>query len=146
MADWGYRNVGSPGDALDIKSITVTPDPPKPGSTVTVRFDAAAMEKIEDGAYFDVVIKLGLVKLITRRYDIFAELRGGGAEGLKLSCDTSNGKSPIPKGNAVLTAVIDLPNEVPRAKFKVEVRAYTVDEGDLAALDFDLDLRPGFPA
>lgn len=142
MAGWSYVDRGLPTDALQIKSMTVTPDPPKPGSPVTLRIDATATRAIEDGAYFDLVVKLGLIKLIERKYDLFAELRGGGAEGLELSCDTSDGKRPMPKGDTVLTAVIGLPREVPRAKLKLQVRAYTVDDDDLAAVDFDVDFLP----
>ncbi|MFJ8477967.1 ML domain-containing protein [Kitasatospora sp. NPDC094011] len=139
MAGWSYEDEGLPTDALRINSLSVTPDPPKPGSTVTLRIDAAATRTIEDGAYFDLTIKLGLVKLLHRRFDLFEELRGGGSEVLKLSCSTSDGKSPIPAGGTVLTAVIDLAREVPRAKFRLDVRAFTVDEDDLAALKFDVD-------
>ncbi|MFF2081415.1 ML domain-containing protein [Kitasatospora sp. NPDC058162] len=146
MASWGYQDQGQPTDALQIKSVSVTPDPPKPGSTVTLRINAVATGEIADGAYFDLTVKLGLIKLLQRRYDLFEELRGGGAEGLKLSCDTSDGKKPIPTGDTVLTAAIDLPREVPRAKFRLQVRAYTTDEDDLAALDFDVDFLSSPPA
>ncbi|MDH6130710.1 hypothetical protein P3T37_000077 [Kitasatospora sp. MAA4] len=141
MAGWSYTDAGLPSDPLQIESLLVSPDPPKPGSTVTLRINAVAVEAIEDGAYFDLVIKLGLVKLLQRRYDLFEELRGGGVDALKLSCDTSDGKGPIPKGRTVLTAVIDLPREIPRAKFMLNVRAFTVNDDDLAALDIKVDFQ-----
>ncbi|MFD7453330.1 ML domain-containing protein [Kitasatospora sp. NPDC059827] len=140
MPGWSYTNAGLPSDPLQIDSVSVTPDPPKPGGAVTLRIDGTVQQAIQDGAYFDLTVKLGLIKLVQRRFDLFEELRGGGAEALKLSCDTSDGKRPVPVGRTVLTTVVELPGEVPRAKFKLQVRAYTVADDDLAALDLDVDL------
>ncbi|MFE6055599.1 ML domain-containing protein [Kitasatospora sp. NPDC056446] len=137
MASWDYDNVGSPIDALQINRITVTPDPPTPGQTNVFTINAAAEEAIADGAYLDVTVKLGLIKLLTKRYDLFAELRGEGT--LKLTCATSDGKSPIPKGATTLTLTLDLPKETPRAKFAIDVQGYTVDDNELLALKVKVD-------
>ncbi|MFJ7248127.1 ML domain-containing protein [Kitasatospora sp. NPDC098652] len=142
MPGWSYTNAGLPSDPLRIDSVSVTPDPLKPGSAATLRIDGTVQREIQEGAYFDLTIKIGLVKILHRRFDLFEELRGGGSEALRLSCDTSDGKGPVPVGGTVLTAAIDLPGDVPRGKFKLQVRACTVDEDDLAALDLDVDLMP----
>jgi hypothetical protein len=137
MAGWSYDNVGTPTDSLQINSVTVTPDPPTPGRTNVFTINATALEPIEDGAFLQVTVKLGLIKLLTKQYDLLAELRGEGD--LKLTCDTSDGKSPIPKGDTTLTLTMDLSKETPPAKFRVDIQGYTVDEADLLALKVDVN-------
>lgn len=74
-----------------MKSIGLTPDPPKPGEDLTVTAVGIAQERIEvgftivtcspidqvvflqDGAYADVVVKLGLIKLLTKTFDVCEE-------------------------------------------------------------------------
>ncbi|MFJ6619929.1 ML domain-containing protein [Kitasatospora sp. NPDC091335] len=140
MASWSYEDQGMPSDGLRITSVAVTPDPPKPGGAVTLRIEAAVAREIKDGAYFNLTLKLGMIQVLQRRYDLFEELRGGGDESLKLSCNTSDGKRPIPPGKTVLTAVIDLPKDkTPRAKFKLNVSALTVDDEDVANFNLQAD-------
>ncbi|GAB7185978.1 hypothetical protein ATKI12_5809 [Kitasatospora sp. Ki12] len=137
MTGWEYENVGLPTDPLQIESITVTPDPPTRGQADVFTIKAAALADIADGAYLHVTVKLGLIKLLTKQFDLFSELRGEG--GLKLSCSTSDGKNPIPKGDTTLTLTMDLPKETPQAKFGIDVRGYTVDDDDLLALKVKVD-------
>ncbi|MFF7989248.1 ML domain-containing protein [Kitasatospora xanthocidica] len=137
MASWDYENIGLPTDPLQIVSITVVPDPPTPGRSNVFTVNAVARDAIADGAYLDVTVKLGLVKLLHRRYDLLAELRGEGS--LKLACDTSDGKSPIPRGDMKLTLTLNLSSETPRGKLEVGVRGYTVDDDDLLALKAKVD-------
>ena len=42
-----YRKIGDTSDPLQIKSIEVFPDPPKPGQDMTVKVKAYAQELIE---------------------------------------------------------------------------------------------------
>lgn len=42
-----YILAGSPSDAVQIESITVSPDPPKPGEDMTVTVKGTALETIE---------------------------------------------------------------------------------------------------
>lgn len=56
-----------------IESITVSPDPPEPGKNLTVTVEATANEVVEEGAYADVTVKLGLIKLLQKRFDVCEE-------------------------------------------------------------------------
>jgi hypothetical protein len=79
-------------DAIQIESINVSPDPPKPGQNLTVIVEASAMEEVkvrlhtkipyspdrimsffQEGAYADVVVKLGLIKLLHKQFDLCNE-------------------------------------------------------------------------
>ncbi|KIO16639.1 hypothetical protein M407DRAFT_85786, partial [Tulasnella calospora MUT 4182] len=47
-----------------IKSIGFSSHPPEPGKDLTTTATGVARETIEDGAYANVAVKLGLVKLL----------------------------------------------------------------------------------
>ena len=136
MTSWSYEDAGLETDPLQIESITVTPDPPKPGADLKGVIKTTVTAEITDGAYADVVVKLGLVKVLTKRYDLFAELKNGSA--WSLTADSGSG-APVKPGPVTLTFNGTLPREIPRAKFNISVRAYTVDDDDLAALNFKVD-------
>ena len=58
----------------------------------------------QEGSYADVVVKLGLIKLLTKRFDICEELRNGNAT---LQC-------PVKPGDYDITQTVDLPPEIPK--------------------------------
>jgi hypothetical protein len=60
-------------DPIQIKSIKVSPDPPQPGQNLTVEVEADVINKIDEGAYADVTVKLGLVKLLQKQFDVCEE-------------------------------------------------------------------------
>ena len=142
MSSWDYTNTGSPTDPLQTYSIECTPDPPAPGKDLKVVIKAAVTDEIAQGAYADVVVKLGLVKLLQKRFDLFEELRN--RPEWSLTAD-SGGGAPLRKGDVVITFDGRLPREIPRAKFTIDVRAYTADEEDLAAVKLNVAFLPSLP-
>ncbi|KIY62457.1 hypothetical protein CYLTODRAFT_426909 [Cylindrobasidium torrendii FP15055 ss-10] len=126
---WEYTNCGNPTDALQIESIVVTPDPPKPGEKMTVEVKATALETIEDGAYADVTVKMGLIKLLHKEFDLCQEAEKANAT---VTC-------PVEKGAYTVVQEVDLPKEIPPAKFIVDVLAYTADDDDLACLKLSVN-------
>ncbi|MEU0400506.1 ML domain-containing protein [Streptomyces sp. NPDC006197] len=138
MTSWTYVNQGDPTDALQIESVTVTPDPPERGAQAKLTVKGTAQTAIEDGAYFDVTVKLGLIKLLQKQVNLFEELRNGSAsEGWSATPDPAGG--PIKPGPVELTYVMQLSRDMPPAKYKVTCQAYTVDDDVLATLDFAFD-------
>ncbi|KAH9175352.1 ML domain-containing protein [Lactarius sanguifluus] len=118
---WSWEDCGSPTDSIQIDSISVSPDPPKPGQDLTVRVKASAQERVEDGAYADVQVKLGLIKILQKQFDLCEEARNANTT---VQC-------PIEKGNYEVEQTVALPKEIPQAKFNVNVQAYTIDDDDL---------------
>ena len=49
FSDLIHMFVGLPGDPVRIKSIEVSPDPPKPGANMTVKVVGQANEQVEVG-------------------------------------------------------------------------------------------------
>ncbi|KDQ63665.1 hypothetical protein JAAARDRAFT_148241 [Jaapia argillacea MUCL 33604] len=128
-AGWDWADCGLPTDPVQIESISVTPDPPKPGEDLTVNVKAIVVEDVAEGAYADVVVKLGLVQLLKKRFDVCEEARNANAS---VQC-------PVSAGPYDITQTVALPREIPQAKFTVAVRGYTAEEDDMLCLNLKVD-------
>lgn len=125
-----FDDCGQDGDAVTIESFEVDPNPPEPGQKLTIRASGTVHQLIQEGAYADVVVKLGsYIKLIQKRFDICEELSKANAT---LQC-------PIEPGHYEIVQEVSLPKEIPHAKYKVEARAFTQDDDDMACADVVLD-------
>ncbi|KAJ7264504.1 ML domain-containing protein [Mycena haematopus] len=131
---WEYDNCGQPSDAVQVKSISVSPDPPKIGAELTVTVDVEVLETIEEGATADVLVKVGRIKLLQKTFDICEEALKANAT---ISC-------PVPPGPYSIVQTVELPKEVPKLKYVINVRGYTKDEDDMACLDLMVQFRPFF--
>ncbi|KAJ7635262.1 MD-2-related lipid-recognition domain-containing protein, partial [Roridomyces roridus] len=130
---WGYTDcAGADLDAVQIQSISVSPDPPKIGEKLTVIIDAEVKEVIEEGANADVTVKFGRIKLPKTRFDLCEEARKANA---MISC-------PVEPGVYQIVQSVDLPKEVPKAKYTIDVDAYTVTEHPMACLEFAVQFGP----
>ncbi|CAE7096953.1 unnamed protein product [Rhizoctonia solani] len=130
---WSWTDCGLPSDGVHIKSIEVTPDPPKPGQDLTVKVIATSDKEITEGAYADVTVKLGLIKLLKKQFDICEEARNANAT---IQC-------PIKGGDHEVVQTVALPREIPRAKFMVDVKGYTADDEDLVCVKLNVDFMLG---
>ncbi|WVW84722.1 phosphatidylglycerol/phosphatidylinositol transfer protein [Kwoniella bestiolae CBS 10118] len=135
MDSWSYVDCGLATDAVQLKSIHVTPDPPVPGKNLTVEVEADVIEPIKEGAYADVTVKLGLIKLLQKQFDVCEEARNANAT---VQC-------PVAPGPYKVKQTVELPKEIPKAKFSVQVRGYTDEDDDMVCLDLFVDFmkRPG---
>ncbi|KAG1801542.1 ML domain-containing protein [Suillus plorans] len=129
MESWSWKDCGSSTDVVQLESISVSPDPPKPGQDLTVTVVGTAQQRIEDGAYADVVVKLGLIKLLSKSFDVCDEARNANAT---IQC-------PVEEGSYTVVETVALPKEIPQAKFTVAVRGYTKDEDDMLCLDLQVN-------
>ncbi|KAJ7786418.1 hypothetical protein B0H16DRAFT_1490400 [Mycena metata] len=112
-AGWEYTDCGSPSNPIQIDSIELLPDPPLPGQDLTVKVKALVTDTIEEGASANVV-------LLQKTFDVCEEARNVNAS---VSCPQT----------------IALPKEIPKAKFVVLVRGFTVAEEDMLCLDLKID-------
>ncbi|KAJ7189448.1 ML domain-containing protein [Mycena pura] len=132
LASWDYSDCGSYEYAIVLKTLSVSPDPPVRGQDLTITATGTARRKIEEGAYADVTVKLGLIKLIQKQFDVCEEARNANAS---VQC-------PIEEGEYEVTQTVTLPREIPPAKFTVNVRGYTVDDDDMLCVDLKADFTP----
>ncbi|KAJ7225426.1 ML domain-containing protein [Mycena pura] len=131
---WEYADCGLPSHPLQIESIELFPDPPVPGQDLEVTVKALATKRIEDGATADVTVRLGLVKLLEKKFDMCHEAR-------KLNAAVS---CPVDPGTYTIVQAVALPKEIPTgkhcvSKFGVRVRGFTADNEDMMCLDLKLD-------
>jgi len=131
QSGWNFIDCGLPTDVIQIESLTISPDPPKPGEDLTVKVSAYVTKTIEDGAYADVTVKLGLIKLLQKRFDVCDEAQKNNAE---IQC-------PVEAGQHHVEQTVALPKEIPPAQFVVMVRGYTVDDEDMLCADIKVDFR-----
>ncbi|KAF7325462.1 hypothetical protein MKEN_00394500 [Mycena kentingensis (nom. inval.)] len=130
----GYTDCSSPDSIVYLDSLTVSPDPPRPGQDLTILATGTVRPGyvIEDGAYADVLVKLGLIKLLQKTFDVCEEARNAN---VSVQC-------PVSEGTYSVKQVVKLPKEIPPAKFTVVVNAFTKDDDDVLCLKLDADFRP----
>ncbi|PWN30514.1 hypothetical protein BDZ90DRAFT_207574, partial [Jaminaea rosea] len=110
---WVWSSCGQPDDVVEVKSIDVSPDPPVPGKNMTVKARGVVKRTIKEGSIADVNVKIGVIRLLHRQFDICEEARNNKAE---VQC-------PVEPGEYDITQTVELPREIPPAKFNVHVVA-----------------------
>ncbi|KAI0830688.1 ML domain-containing protein [Trametes gibbosa] len=130
--DWDWTDCGSDTHIVRINSIEVSPDPPKRGEDLTITVKGDAKDQVKDGAYADVTVKVGVIKLLQKEFDVCEEAEKANAS---IRC-------PVEKGHHEVTQTVALPKEIPPAQFKVNIRGYTEEDEDLLCMDLMMDFRP----
>ncbi|CAD6911625.1 unnamed protein product [Tilletia controversa] len=126
---WSWRNCGDPEDLVEVHTIEVSPDPPQRGKNMTIHATGKVQKRIEEGAYAEVDVKIGYIRLLHRQVDICEEARRNDAEV----------KCPIDPDEYDITQTVQLPSQIPPAKFGVHVGAFSVDDEPLLCLDLSVD-------
>jgi len=125
---------GTDEDAFKLNSIVATPYPPRSGENVTVEASGTVFIPILEGAFVDITVKLGVVKLLTKRVDICEQARNGG----ELDC-------PLPEGEYHVKETFEIPGVAPLGRYTIQARGYMSEESeevDLACADVKLQLLP----
>ncbi|KAJ7645161.1 ML domain-containing protein [Mycena polygramma] len=130
-AEWSYIDCGLPTDAILLQSLSISPDPPVPGKDLTITVQGRVTQRIEDGAYADVTVKIGRIKLLQKTFDVCEEALKANAS---VTC-------PVEEGEYKVEQTVALPKEIPPAPFTIAVRGYTVDDDDMVCLDLMVDFR-----
>ncbi|KAH8917898.1 hypothetical protein BT69DRAFT_1354363 [Atractiella rhizophila] len=130
---WSFSDCGEPDDAIIIEELTVNPDPPQAGKTLTIDATGLVQTEIKEGSYANVLVKLGLIKILNKTFDICEELENANST---LRC-------PIQPGRYTIQQSVELPKEIPKAKFLVSARAFTQDDEPMACADIMIDFMIG---
>ncbi|KAI4528563.1 hypothetical protein K525DRAFT_183929 [Schizophyllum commune Loenen D] len=136
---WSYSDCGDETSTVQLKSIDILPDPPIPGQQLTMTVKADVQETIQEGAYADVAVKVGLIKLLQKQFDICEEARV-----FKFSFArnaNSTVQCPVAKGEHTVVQTVQLPREIPPAMFKIDVLAWTHEDENMACAKFEVDFR-----
>lgn len=100
-------------DIITIDEVILTPNPPQAGTTLVIEARGKVKETIEDGAYVNLEVKYGYIRLINTQADLCKEIKN-----VDLEC-------PIEKGDIAITKPVDLPKEIPPGKYTVQADVYT---------------------
>lgn len=118
---------------LEISNVDLFPNPPVRGQNLTISALGNLHDTVEEGAYVDVEVRLGYIKLLTQTYDLCETLEENDVDGL--TC-------PLTAGLYSVVKEVEIPAEVPPGKYVVVARAYNVDDELITCLTGDIT----FPA
>jgi hypothetical protein len=121
---------GDEFDILTIFSLYLDPDPPKKGQSLHIDFKGYLSESIEQGAYIDLIVKYGVVKLLQKKIDLCEQ-----AKEIDKEC-------PLDEGEFSFIKDVDLPNDIPPGKYVVNARIKTVDDRQITCLNGVAIFRP----
>lgn len=105
--------------SLELSTVNLTPNPPVRGQNLTISAVGKLHETVEEGAYVEVEVRLGYIKLLTQTYDLCETLEENDVG--ELSC-------PLEAGLYNVVKEVEIPAEVPPGRYVVLARAYNVDD------------------
>ena len=120
--------IDTPHDIL-IHEINLLPNPPARGKNLTIKGSGTALKEVKSGAYVDLELRLGLIKLLTKRFDLCELINQKHVDGLEC---------PIGVGEHTMYKDIKLPIEIPPGSYNVIARAFNADDTLLSCLTGDL--------
>ncbi|OIW32248.1 ML domain-containing protein [Coniochaeta ligniaria NRRL 30616] len=109
-------------DIIRIESVDLSPNPPEAGTELVIKAVGTVYETIEDGAYVNLQVKYGLIRLVNTKADLCEQIKN-----VDLEC-------PIEKGIISITKSVDLPKEIPPGKYTVNADVFTKDGKHITCL------------
>jgi len=109
-------------DIIEIEKVVLTPNPPEAGTTLIIEATGTVKEPILEGAYVNLQVKYGYIRLINTQADLCKEMKN-----VELEC-------PIEKGKISITKSVDLPKEIPPGKYTVLADVFSKDDEHITCL------------
>jgi len=109
-------------DLLIIEHVDLSPNPPSPGSILKIHATGRLLKDVVPGAYVQVTVKYGLIKLVDTEIDLCENVGEIGEE------------CPIKNGALDLSKEVELPKVIPPGKYTVRAQAFTEDDEQLTCL------------
>lgn len=109
-------------DILKLEIVNLTPNPPIPGQTLKIEATGNLKQDVLDGAYVNLQVKYGLIRLVNQRADLCEQIKN-----VDLECPLKNGVTKIVKE-------VDIPVEIPPGTYTVLADAFTVDDEHITCL------------
>jgi hypothetical protein len=110
---------------LQIHSVDLSPNPPKPGKPLTIEARGTLRHTVEQGAKVLLQVKYGLIRLINQEADLCDHIQN-----VDLHC-------PLKEGEIHLQKTVDIPKEIPPGKYAVLADVYTEDKQKITCLRAD---------
>ncbi|KAI6823188.1 hypothetical protein KC340_g9315 [Hortaea werneckii] len=110
-------------DILTLKSVDLTPNPPKAGQTLQITAKGTLSEDVDKGSEVHLTVKYGLITIIRQTADLCDTITK-----VDLSC-------PLKKDEQTeLTKSVELPKEIPPGKYSVIADVYNADKKKVTCL------------
>jgi len=109
-------------DLATIEQVDLLPNPPQAGAELLIKATGTIKEDIVEGAYMQLTVKYGLIRLISTKADFCDQI--GKAD---LEC-------PVKAGKIEVTKAVDIPAEIPPGKYTVQADVYTGDDVKITCL------------
>ncbi|KAG0284655.1 Phosphatidylglycerol/phosphatidylinositol transfer protein [Linnemannia gamsii] len=113
---------GDDTDLLTIDYVNINPNPPLKGEILTIDAKGTLADDVVEGAKIFLVVKLGLIKLLTKELDFCEE-----SAKIDKPC-------PLKAGDQYLYHEVELPKEIPPGKYIVNVKVKNPDEKQVTCL------------
>jgi len=109
-------------DIVEIERVDLMPNPPAAGQELVIKAHGTVKKTIEEGAYVQLSVKYGLIRLINTKADLCEQIGN-----VDLKC-------PVKAGDMKITKKVDLPNEIPPGRYTVQADVYTADDEHITCL------------
>lgn len=109
-------------DLIVIDHLEISPNPPQRGQNLTITASGTVKEDISDGAYVEIEVKYGLIRLIRQTLDLCEQTAK-----VDLPC-------PIEEGVVTLQREVQLPQAIPPGKYSVNAKVFTKDDREVTCL------------
>ncbi|KAG6052769.1 hypothetical protein E4U17_005429 [Claviceps sp. LM77 group G4] len=98
---------------IKIYRIDLAPNPPAVGKDLVIKATGSVMRSIENGAYIDLTVKYGLIRLIATKADLCEQIGE-----VDLKC-------PLNPGDISIIKTVKLPNEIPPGTYTVTADVFS---------------------
>jgi len=126
-----YCEAARDDDIIVIEKVDLVPNPPEAGQDLVIEAKGTVKEPIQKGAYVELQVKYGYIRLVNMRADLCDQISN-----VDLEC-------PIDEGVISITKSVELPNEIPPGKYTVHADVYTEDERRITCLDAVVNFARG---
>ncbi|KAJ3048096.1 Phosphatidylglycerol/phosphatidylinositol transfer protein [Rhizophlyctis rosea] len=123
------ESCGTPDDIFKLEYIRMSPDPPERGKPLTVAVKGKLLEEVKEGAYVDVKVNLGFIKLVDQRFDVCENVKEVGKE------------CPLVPGEEEVTHTVDFPREAPPGRYVVHADLTNYDGKHIACINANFVLK-----
>jgi len=117
-------------DILKLEHVNLTPNPPTAGNKLTIEAVGTLQKQLEKGAYVQLQVKYGLIRLVNTQQDLCDQVSN-----VDLEC-------PVEKGKITIVKDVELPKEIPPGTYTVFADAYTKDGDNIMCLTSTITFKP----
>ncbi|MCJ1470804.1 Phosphatidylglycerol/phosphatidylinositol transfer protein [Pseudocyphellaria aurata] len=107
--------------SLTINYVDLSPNPPLPGKTLTIKASGNFTAEVVEGAYINLSVKYGLITLLRQQADLCEQMKNVDEE------------CPL-DGEKTLTKDVELPARIPPGHYSVLADVYTKDNKQVTCL------------